>query len=252
MSHYAVAVFTDGTQTVDELLEPFCENVEVEPYISRTRQEIIERGREIANRAKEKLSNGRTLSSDEREAMECKTDDDFYAFARYEDYAYDEDGNELTTYNPQSKWDWYEIGGRFSHAFDVFGVDPAGTKVGDIKTYFDQPEYAKSARFWELYVDGEEPVSEEEKELIRFAFYNREYYIDRYKDKKTYARCCASFNTYSVLLPDGTWEEPGEMGWWGMSSESHEDGLAWELNYVDKYLKSVNPDWTLTIVDCHI
>ena len=38
MSHFAVAVFTDGKKSIEELLAPYSENLEVAPYIYLTKQ----------------------------------------------------------------------------------------------------------------------------------------------------------------------------------------------------------------------
>lgn len=45
MSHFSVAVFTDENTTVEDLLEPFYEGIEVEPYIALTKEQIIQRGK---------------------------------------------------------------------------------------------------------------------------------------------------------------------------------------------------------------
>ena len=29
------------------------------------------------------------------------------------------------------------------------------------------------------------------------------------------------------MTPDGEWHEQGEMGWWGLSSETDEEALGW-------------------------
>ena len=41
MSHYSVLVLTDDDTTVEELLAPFNENIEVEPYVLHTKEELI-------------------------------------------------------------------------------------------------------------------------------------------------------------------------------------------------------------------
>ena len=48
MSHYTVAVisYTGTEEEVTELLAPFDEGIEVEKYIYRTKEQIIEDGRE--------------------------------------------------------------------------------------------------------------------------------------------------------------------------------------------------------------
>ena len=40
MSHFSVAVFTDENTTVEDLLEPFYESMEVDPYIAMTKEEM--------------------------------------------------------------------------------------------------------------------------------------------------------------------------------------------------------------------
>lgn len=42
------------------------------------------------------------------------------------------------------------------------------------------------------------------------------------------------------------------MGWWGISDATPEQQLKFEKNYVKKFIKEANPEWKLTIVDCHI
>jgi hypothetical protein len=101
----------------------------------------------------------------------------------------DEDGDE-TTYNPNSKWDWYSIGGRYNHwlitdkdntdTFDdgqigLFGGVSDGTveghpelkrvnaaRIKDIKFDMIGGNYDKALREWELIVEEQEPQNEEE------------------------------------------------------------------------------------------
>ena len=47
MSHFSVAVFTDENSSVETLLEPFYEGLEVEKYIALTKEDVIKRGKEL-------------------------------------------------------------------------------------------------------------------------------------------------------------------------------------------------------------
>ena len=47
MSHYAVAVITNDQTSVDELLAPYDEGIEVAPYICRTKKQIIKAANEL-------------------------------------------------------------------------------------------------------------------------------------------------------------------------------------------------------------
>ena len=45
MSHFSLAVFTDENTSVETLLEPFDEGLEVERYIALTKKDVIRRGK---------------------------------------------------------------------------------------------------------------------------------------------------------------------------------------------------------------
>lgn len=217
MSHYSVAVFTHSkSPSLEELLEPYDENIEVEPYISH--------------------------SKDSPDYLENKK--------FWDKEMIDDDGNLLSTYNPDSKWDWYMVGGRFSNHIKLKnGKYADSAKVKDIDFSSDSEVYNKALRFWEIAVEDAPLMDGEEKPFI---FYKKEYYLERYKDKEDYAKKLSSWTTYAVLTPDGIWHEPGQMGWWGISTASSNDEIDWDENYYERFIKAADPEWELTIVDCHI
>jgi hypothetical protein len=59
------------------------------------------------------------------------------------------------------------------------------------------------------------------------------------------------FSTFAVLDDEG-WKEKGEMGWWGMSSDSTEDREEWSKSYFQSVIANEDPETTLVVVDCHI
>lgn len=252
MSHFSVAVFTEPNgATVRELLDPYSENLEVEPYMAMTKEEALA---EIAL-YEEKYPEYKTMTDEEK--ME-----DWFGYR-----IFDEDGNPMSTYNPNSKWDWYSIGGRFPGKLKAKdGVHGQGSafqnnprvngefdsaRVGDIDFSMDMDAYDKAIRYWEVVVE-KQPLKANEKEEDFHNFYKEEYYREYYKDKETYAKICASTTTYAVVTPDGVWHQKGEMWWFGMSSETGDESLDWDLHYKERFLDKANPDWILTIVDCHI
>lgn len=54
-----------------------------------------------------------------------------------------------------------------------------------------------------------------------------------------------------AYLKDGEWEEPGKMGWWGMSSDSEQERLRWNAEFNEMFDR-LPADTRLTLVDCHI
>lgn len=90
------------------------------------------------------------------------------------------------------------------------------------------------------------------EEFINESFYPKEYIKNKYPTEKDYIDCYTKFSTYAVLTPDGEWYEPGQMGWWGISSATPEQEAEFERNYEEKFIKQADSEWKLTIVDCHI
>lgn len=253
MSHFTVAVIHNKNQNIENLLEPYNENLDVEPYIGRTKAEMIEQGYKTKKYIEE--NKGECLDSWEDKYLKAETDEDIWQVEKNETcYTYNENGDELTTYNPDSKWDWWVVGGRWSGEITTKdGKEVNSAKIADIDFSINEEEYKKNKRFWEIIVDGDEPRTKEEEEQKKWTWYKKEYYTNRYKDADDYANRASQFATYAVVTPDGVWHEKGQMGWWGMSTDTAEDAKGWDANYYNEFIAPYDPDNTyVTVVDCHI
>lgn len=314
MSHFAVAVFSDGKKTVEELLAPYQENnmddcpKEYLKFCSTT-----EEGRkeyENESREKARLKDGTTvwpwdnilykqITEEEYDLMRTdttkKTKSEGFGVSKkyfvrdleaigaelinipfkeiyptfeefmkeYKGARFDEEQKDWGYWeNPNAKWDWYSIGGRWKGLLKakagihgesslVMPIRCSSAKVKDIDFTPDKTEYEKALRWWEVVIE-DSPLRPGEKKEDFFNFYKKEYLINRYKNKETYARIKSSFTTYAVVLPDGTWCEKGQMGWFGCSSETPEESYDWDMNYKQNFIDKAEPEWILTIVDCHI
>lgn len=247
--HFFVLAIADYRDDVETMLEPYDENIEVEPYISRTKEQMIEDGKKILERIKEQQKDGKIESWQER-FLECKTDEDFYNVERSDDdYDYDEDGNELTTYNPNSKWDWWQFGGRWDGELKTTkGEEVSECEIGELDYYPDKEQYKKALRFWEVVVDGES-LKEGEKEEDFSGWYRKEYYAETYKDKEEYARCQSSFIPYAILDEADGWIDRDDKKF----TEQGKCGSMWKYaEFVYDKLKKADPEKQVFIVDCHI
>lgn len=280
MSHYTVAVITDKLNKIGEMLAPYSENMEVEPYVDETKEAIINSAKERKERVLQRKEKGEELDKYDIEYLNANTDEELYKLQIYEDESYDKNGNHLTTYNPNSKWDWYEIGGRWNKILlvkeevkDIEEGTPSwgnldsinkkapegfkwvtGAKIKDIefeKAIEFNNTYNKSIRFWELYVEGQEPQNEEEKEMIKWEIYKKEYYIERYETKENYAKINSIFTTWALLDEKG-WHEKVEMGWFAMANDTKDSELLFIEKFTETIQKPENQDKYLVIVDCHI
>ena len=144
MSHFSVLVFSKKRGIdVEDLLAPFDENITMEPYVEFTKQQAIANVRKeieeyrdgtyakyCADKDKYRKDHADNqahldyLENDFPKKLfwtdeECYEDKaKWYKGGDDDDYdmpcMIDADGNLLSTYNPKAKWDWYEIGGRWS------------------------------------------------------------------------------------------------------------------------------------------
>jgi len=283
MSHFTVAVITADKNKIEEMLAPYSENLEVEPYIERTKKEIIEKAKKRKEDFFKEQKEGKKLSDWQLKYINAETDEELYQAEIDEYEQYDEDGNELSTYNPNSKWDWYSVGGRWRNSLltkkdneDVISetsledlinqgsnlrketpigykwVDGAKIKDIDFKKAIEfKNTYNKAIRFWEIYVEGKEPITEEEKENIKFELYKKEYYIKRYGTKENYANMESIFYCWALLDETG-WYEKGKMGWWTMNDSTRDSEKLFIEKFTETINKPENQDKYLIIVDCHI
>lgn len=154
--------------------------------------------------------------------------------------------------NPNAKWDWFQIGGRWNDYMKAkSGAFCNSCKISEIDFTPDEKDLEENRRFWEIVID-KEPLKEGEEEP--FCFYTEEYLKKLYGDKETYALCKSTFSTYSILTPDGEWLESGKMGWFGISSATENEEREWHKSYqsiIEKFAEK-NPDYVVTLVDCHI
>ena len=266
MSHFSVAVFSrNGGNDVDEMLAPFDENMRVDRYVSHTKEELVEIGkkniqdyrdsvyaeylRDPAKYLRERCENDpenrhyRYLRDEFPQRLSW-TDEEIYQceIGGYEPDEIGDDGEIYSTYNPQSKWDWYEVGGRFSHLLQC------------------KKEIPLKDQAYALDVDFDGMKARKEKSLIPYnEFISRntlrkpEYLREMYPDEQTYIASMTCFSTYAVITPDGEWHAPGEMGWWGMSSDAPHERREWDLKYYERFIvPAIEHNWHITIVDCHI
>lgn len=259
MSHFSTAVFTDSSSNnVEYLLAPYDENCIMSLHIEETKEEAIKRIRkeikdcEIGPYAEWKKNPKKYEAEHNAEHIQWLrnkfpkmlnySDNDCYkeAIKYLKPEELDSDGNILSTCNSNAKWDWYSIGGRWDNSII--------TKNGRL---------CNSAPVREIDFDLMEKTAR--KNLIPFTesferkFYNKKYFSLKYPNEEAYIQQNTTFSTYAVIMPNGKWYEPGQMGFWGLSSATPAQEKEFIENYKDKFIiPAIKRDLILTIVDCHI
>lgn len=289
MSHFAVAVISDGTKTIEELLAPYQENnmedcpkeflefndIE-EEYRAKYETEgceyvIMPDGRRLLPwdeefRVKGSIGFGPDTHKvpDHLEIRRIPFKETFPAFDDYmRDWCGEEKDPETGKYgyweNPNAKWDWYQVGGRWcgqvrATAGGVVKADQSPYEGGcyDLaklrNLIWDRDEVAakRAENEWRAWVDGEDI------EGVGRSLWTPKYYIDQFGDREGYVLCASSMWWRAVITPDGKWHEVGEMGWFGTSSESNGEIVEWAKSFKERFIDPCDPDCVLTVVDCHI
>lgn len=140
----------------------------------------------------------------------------------------DEDGvwAVYSSYNPNSKWDWYSVGNRWSNSIKTKSgefVDICKFGEIDFEPYSDN-----------CYEDGKDWLGNPCKKL-------KEGYEWHYDNKDNFPFC---------VVIDGVWYEKGDMGWWGMVA--NEKGEKEWNGEVAALLEKIPADADVYNVDFHI
>ena len=261
MSHYTVLVIGEN---VDKQLWPFWEldlseeELKNDPraeFIGNIKQEELEeKFKEFLEKEKKYLEENKIEYSS---ATEWVRDWFGYQFnTELESWGYYK--------NPNQKWDWYSIGGRWSGFFIL--KNGAKGKLGEPGIYGREEENGKSnhadqarkgdidwqamrdnrlaegKKIWEDVMKKGDSISSEMKHLI--------YGITDDDDLDSYLKRVDKFPSTYAVLKDGKWYEKGEMGWWGISTNEKSDS-EWNSEF-HKLIEDLPDDTLLTVVDCHI
>lgn len=180
--------------------------------------------------------------------------------------------------NEKAKWDWFQIGGRWSGYFTLKDGSVADqTTKGEVDFERMREDHVKEKlaefRLFHEVVAGRtvpkwETVAKLEGEafnLARIGYHNHPVILDIRKhdefvfvqleqyqvDEATFIDNARN-NAISTFafVKDGEWQEKGQMGWWACVS-NEKDPQAWSREF-NKMLDSLPDDTQLTLVDAHI
>lgn len=147
------------------------------------------------------------------------------------------EGGVYSERNPQSKWDWYSIGGRWAGYWFVHEKAAPTEDMSD-PAWAGRPFLGDSDR---------EYVETRISRPGRWTDIARKYDIDfaasDSEDRGTVA-------TYAFLDSDGKWHEKGEMGWFGIG-HGEKQQEEWNAEY-DKLTAAESDNAWFVLVDCHI
>lgn len=231
--HCPVLVIAKPDDNLEDLMYPFYEGAEVEPYISKTKDELIQEAKSRVDWLKGALKDDpkAKVSDFDKGLLNAKDDESLYEAYREDDfYNYDDEGNLVSTYNPYSKWDWYEEGGRYSDALK-FKSGNRGYQClfKDLDADDDDEAYYSAMNWWyEKIESGNSKLAES--------------YISDYGTADNYARNQCKFHLYQVL----------KNGIWTDFYDENISEFEWADNFKKRFLSDCEDDDVVIVVDCHI
>jgi len=185
--------------------------------------------------------------SDEKQSL-----DDL--LAPYDKAAMIETTDDGDIYNPDAKWNFYEIGGHWQGMLTL-----KAKKIGirgsayskDVSDGYD----GAIVRDIDFDATRKRALAELQpyKKAMKNSYMKESYMRKRFPTEKEYIERNGNFYTYAVITPDGVWHAAGEMGLFGLSSASPEEERAWHRDYYNRFIKpAIEKNWYMVIVDCHI
>lgn len=186
----------------------------------------------------------------------------------YYGYRINDEGRFVRKTNPNAKWDWWVIGGRWKGLLRAKeGALTGSGQSGTGGSHYDH-DGIDQVQIKNLDIDKMEQVSKEHKKA-NWESYEAKIASDEIKadDKvmrelihglppkeecptlEEYLAQPYTFSTYA-LVKDGKWYERGQMGWWGMAS-NEDTPEEWDKKFTE-LVKDLDPESWITVVDCHI
>lgn len=148
MSHFVGLCFGENWEND---IEKFDESLQVEGYIAYTKEDAIQEA--IARHAENYDRAVKTLDEDDistRTYDYCTelvkkgptlTPQEAWEVVKGWGYERDENDNLISHYNPDSRWDWYSIGGRWSGYLPLKDRDEEGNPIETNAAYFDEIDW---------------------------------------------------------------------------------------------------------------
>ena len=159
---------------------------------------------------------------------------------------YDENGNAMSSENPNGKWSTCHIGRNFSLPFRLIdGNESYTAKVENVDWDFmcnsKAPIYEAA---WELVMDGREPTNDQERQILS-SMGDKTEYFKRFNTKEEYVSYNSSYWNYAYLDLNG---------WKDLDSDSVPKGneKSWVNNFYETFIKPLPSGTTISIYECSL
>lgn len=152
------------------------------------------------------------------------------------------------------KWDWYQLGGRWTGIFKLKDGASGQTGQPGAMTERAKPGWVDQCRKGDIDIEATLEKKREQAKEVWFKYLNDKVFapfvgIREGDTLESLTARWTSIATFAVVK-DGKWYERGEMGWWGITINEKSDDV-WQKEF-DELFKSLPDDTLLSLYDCHI
>lgn len=268
MSHAVLLLITntDNKFAWDEMMRPYQEEA-LPKY--REKKIAVPAGERKADMLSALHAAEESNAKDKDENIDwirkCIHEEDYEEFAEeYHGYRQDEEGNWYYEHNPDARWDWWVVGGRWPNKLktkDGRAVDVAKVKdikescLKDLHTYavLTKDEWYERSKlgWWAVsYVDKDsqcmcapEYITQKELQTLE----EDKWIGDKYKEAVlTHINHLYVPKNNRYELPEGT-EVPSEV----MEIDFFRE-ISWKHDFYDRFIKDLDPETYLVMIDYHI
>lgn len=143
--------------------------------------------------------------------------------------------------NPNKKWDWWQIGGRWTAAFAGDDYDPSKDRKNMEVCWLCRGTGKRKDMVSVNGCNGCEGTGIAVKWPTQWAQHEGNVALVK--------TAIGKVTPFAVVTPEGEWIEKGQMGWWGIV-QNEEDEEAWKASVMKIFNKYL--DHKVVAVDCHI
>jgi hypothetical protein len=233
----------------DEIVKKYDASLEVEPYVKYEYSKIKKYRQKAIKMAQEMVDNARKLSLTDfmkeyfkEKVSSLKNMSDFeYYTSLCDGCSFDEDGNAISTENPNAKWTSCRVGRNLCLPLKLKNGSEALTanarEVDWTLMHMNLVSVNTYTAAWQLFHKEREAKTDVEKQIYENVK-NQKKYFEGFKSQEDYVNYCCSYWCYAYADEDSWYDADG-----------HKD-YEWITSFYDRFVKKLKPDDKITIYEC--
>ena len=231
----------------DEIIKKYDANLEVEPYVKYHYKDKEKYRKKAIKIAQEVVENSdkfgmspfmKDYFQDKVKYLKKLSDFEYYTSIS-SNCTFNEDGDALTTENPDGKWGTCRIGRNLCIPLKLKnGTEVLQAKAGDVDwKKMHMVNMATYSAAWQLYHKEREPITVVEKQIYNNVK-GKDRYFAGFDSEEDYVNYCCSYWCYAYADKNG-WKDADDY-----------KNYEWITTFYDRFVKKLKPDDLITMYEC--